>query len=298
MRILIIGSEGFIGRNLSSFFSHREIYNVFKADISEKKEENYFKIDKDNENFFQLFQNNTFDVCINASGSGSVAFSNENPKEDKRLNTVNVLLMLEAMKRYNASCKFVNFSSAAVYGNSVKQPISENDELKPVSPYGEHKLQSEIICSDFFTKYKIPTLSLRVFSVYGPGLEKQLLWDIFQKSKTGKQIQLGGTGNETRDFIYIDDLCEAVEKLLLRMEFRGQAVNVASGKSTTIKDVFDLLISQIANDHTAMFNNITRVGDPIHYLADITTLKSTGFFPKHSIQEGIKKYASWLRERK
>jgi UDP-glucose 4-epimerase len=297
MKILIIGSEGFIGKNLWSHFTKDAKYSVFRADIVDIKEDDYFRIKEDEEDFKLLFKQE-FKVCINASGSGSVAFSNTNPQRDYKLNTENVLLILEAIRSIRPSCKFINFSSAAVYGNSKTIPITEDQELNPVSPYGKHKLMSEVICKDFYEKYKIETLSLRVFSVYGPGLKKQLFWDIYQKAIAGKEIVLEGSGNETRDFIFIDDLCEAVDKLLLFHEFKGGVVNVSSGQSTTIKKAAELMVSNLFKEGKVTFTNNTRVGDPIHYLGDISALKKIGFDPKCSIEKGIKKYATWLQEKR
>ena len=143
-------------------------------------DENFLLLDKSNPQFDKIFLQHTFDICINASGSGSVQYSIENPQEDYRLNAKNVFEILSAISKFNTRCRFLNFSSAAVYGNPETNPVSEKTRTKPLSPYGFHKLISEQICAEFYHLNKIKTCSMRVFSSYGEGLHKQLFWDIFQ----------------------------------------------------------------------------------------------------------------------
>ena len=297
MKILIIGSEGFIGQNLCAYFSDKVNYTVFFADIVDQVKDNYFKIKTDEEDFYLLFKSKEYDVCINASGSGSVGFSNANPLLDYKLNTLNVFLILDAIRTHNPNCKFINFSSAAVYGNSLQFPIIEQQESKPVSPYGWHKLMSEVICKEFFIQHNIQTLSLRVFSVYGSKLQKQLFWDVYQKALISKTINLQGTGEETRDFIYIDDLCQAVEKIILNCTFNADVINVASGQATSIKNAVTLFLNQLNSNFKISFNNSVRIGDPIHYLADVTKLKQIGFSTRLSIQQGLEQYTNWLKNK-
>ncbi len=297
MKILIIGSEGFIGQNLCAYFLANTNYTVFFADIIDNTKANYVKINLDTEDFYFLFKNKKHDICINASGSGSVGFSNTSPLLDYKLNTLNVFLLLDAIRIHNPNCKFINFSSAAIYGNSLQLPVIEQQESKPVSPYGWHKLMSEIICKEFFIQHNIQTLSLRVFSVYGPKLQKQLFWDVYQKALISKTIYLEGTGEETRDFIYIDDLCQAVEKIILNCVFNADVINVASGQATSIKNAVTLFLNQLNTSFKICFNNRVRVGDPIHYLADVTKLKQIGFSTRFSIQQGLEQYTNWLKNK-
>ncbi|MBC7388830.1 MAG: SDR family oxidoreductase, partial [Opitutaceae bacterium] len=182
MNILILGSEGFIGRHLVFYF-RKQSYNVTCADIILKVDKDYILINPEAPNFASLFQNKLFHVCINATGAANVQFSFSYPHTDFFLNTANVYAILDAIKLYNENCAFINLSSAAVYGNPIILPIKENHILKPTSPYGLHKLYSEQICNEFFTFFKIKTLSVRIFSAYGPGLKKQIFWDMFQKAK-------------------------------------------------------------------------------------------------------------------
>ena len=100
-----------------------------------------------------------------------------------------------------------------------------------------HKLMAEQICQEFNRFWGIRTCCLRIFSAYGPRLKKQLLWDIYQKIKKNDELVLYGTGNETRDFIYISDIIRIIDMVIQKAEFRGEALNIANGKQIKIKDI-------------------------------------------------------------
>jgi len=84
--------------------------------------------------------------------------------------------------KFNNKCKYLHISSAAVYGNPKQLPVKETDNCQPLSPYGWHKWMSELICQEYFRLYNIRSLIVRPFSVYGPGLRKQLFWDLYGKA--------------------------------------------------------------------------------------------------------------------
>ena len=191
MKILIIGSRGFIGHYLFSYFSEKgnEVWGTDVVDDYINKER-YFLIDASNSDYSSVFQSAEFDLCVNCSGAANVPESLKNPLRDYYLNTVNVFKMLEAIRKFQPACKFINLSSAAVYGNPKQMPVKEDARPDPLSPYGFHKLQAEQICKEFYDFYDIRTCSLRIFSVYGPGLKKQLFWDLYNKAKKGVPFSL------------------------------------------------------------------------------------------------------------
>jgi UDP-glucose 4-epimerase len=296
MKILIVGSKGFIGSYLTEFFRSKGNL-VFQADVvtDYTKNANYFLIDSTNSDFKSVFENNAFDVCINCSGAASVPQSIENPLRDYTLNTVNVFKILEAIRRMQPSCKFVNLSSAAVYGNPVELPIVEESNCVPLSPYGKHKLMSEMICKEFSEMFGLQTSSLRIFSAYGEGLTKQLFWDLAQKTVSQNPIHLYGTGSESRDFIYIRDLAAAIECVIQHASFDGQVINVANGVEFSIQEVVSIFLSNFDEKKEIVFGGQVREGDPVNWQADISKLKRLGYAPKYSIEEGLKNYYNWLQ---
>lgn len=296
--MLIIGSEGFIGKNALAYFRGKG-YSVTGADIMLLKEEGYIYINSNCSDFNSLFSLEKFDVCINASGAANVQSSFDTPHRDFLLNTVNVYSFLLAIKNNCPECKFINLSSAAVYGNPKAIPISELHELNPISPYGFHKFQSELICREFFEIFGIQSLSLRVFSAYGEGLKKQLFWDIYQKikSSTNNTIQLFGTGKETRDFIYIKDLIRAIDCIIDKATFNGNVINIASGVSVEIQEVAKIFVKNYQPSLEVVFTSKLKQGDPSFWVADISKLSAMGFIPQYSIENGIKNYLLWLGEK-
>lgn len=295
MKILIIGSKGFIGQNLSTYY-HGKGHEVWGADVVSDyvNTEKHFLIDASNSDFSSVFQSIVYDLCINCSGAASVPESLNNPLRDYYLNTVNVFKMLEAIKNFQSGCRFINLSSAAVYGNPEQLPIKEVSQPNPLSPYGVHKLQSELICKEFHDFYNIKTCSLRIFSVYGNGLHKQLFWDLFKKAKTGNPITLHGTGNESRDFIHVLDLAKAIELVSEFSSFKAEVLNIANGKEIVINDAVSIFFSFFKDDIVYFYSGEIREGDPVNWVADISKLISFGYQPSIDIKAGLQKYYEWV----
>ena len=296
MKILVIGSKGFIGRHVHQYFLEKFPDKVCGADvIVDYTATNYFLIDASNADFHNIFRENQFDFCINCSGAASVSDSISNPARDYHLNTHNVFKMLEAVRQFNPTCKVITLSSAAVYGNPASLPIDESFKSHPISPYGWHKLQSELLCREYHEQFKISTVCLRIFSVYGPGLKKQLFWDLYKKSKKGGKVSLWGTGEESRDFIYIKDFLEVVNLIIENAEFKGQIINVANGEEIFIKDAVRLFYDNFDDKVEYEFAGNNRPGDPNNWLADISVLKSLGYKRKDSFAAGLQEYYKWIK---
>lgn len=295
-KILIIGSKGFIGNYLRKYFERKQ-GQVWGADVVvDYTDSRYFLIDISNSDYREVFEHEKFDLCINCSGAASVPDSLQHPLRDYNLNTVNVFKLLDAIRMHQPQCRFINLSSAAVYGNPVSLPIEESSQPSPVSPYGLHKLMSEEICHEFFRFFGIGTCSLRIFSAYGEGLKKQLFWDLFQKTKSRQEIVLFGTGKESRDFIYIDDLAQAIDRVAANAKFEGQAINVANGEEVFIQDCVKCFYDLFGHPVAYRFSGQGRAGDPNNWKADITALKQLGYERKYSLTDGLKKYYKWIVE--
>lgn len=296
--ILVIGSKGFIGSNLVDCLLNKE-HNVYEADVivDYEKSDHYFLIDASNADYHAIFENNSIDVCVNCSGAASVPDSIKQPHRDFQLNTVNVFKILDAIRHYQPHCKFINLSSAAVYGNPQSLPIHEKDDAKPISPYGYHKWMSEQICEEYYRFFNIKTCSLRIFSAYGEGLKKQLFWDLAQKAINSNEVRLFGTGRESRDFIYITDLVRAIFIIAEKAAFNGEAINVANGVEMSIGHVANTFYQFFDQSVDLGFSGESRPGDPNNWQADITHLSALGYKPQYSIEEGLQSYVVWLKKR-
>lgn len=295
IKLLIIGSKGFIGSHCTSYFLKKG-WDVYMADIIESFETNYIKLDPAITNFDVLFKNKKFDVCINCSGSANVSYSFENPSVDFNLNVLNVQKILCSILQNNIDCKFINISSAAVYGNPLTLPIIELHEPNPLSPYGLHKLQSELLLKGYHDYFGLKTTSLRVFSVFGPGLKKQLFWDLYKKAMISESVELFGNGNETRDFIFINDFLNALGLVIKNSKFNGDVINIANGQQISIKSVTQIFKHNFHKNVSFVFSGVTKVGDPSNWQADINCLKSYGYKQSYDFEEGVKLVLAWMKE--
>lgn len=296
MNILVVGSKGFVGAALTQALRQAN-HVVFGCDVVvEYNDDHYVQVDATNANYEEIFVEHKFDACINCSGAASVPDSLVHPLRDFHLNTHNVFLLLDAIRKHNPGCKFVNLSSAAIYGNPAELPVRETAPINPVSPYGNHKFYAEQVCEEFNRFYNLQTCSVRIFSAYGPGLQKQLFWDLYQRIKAHGKLALMGTGNESRDFIFIEDIIQGIEVVLRRDNFAADVYNLASGKETTIQQAVQTFVACLDESIPFSFSGEARRGDPLNWRADISKIQALGFASRVSLPDGLKKYVEWLKK--
>lgn len=299
MKILILGSEGFIGTHVVSYFLAKENV-VYGADLFQLPSKKYYysKISNFQLEVDELLQQKKFDVIVNCSGSANVSFSNTHPLVDYEANCHNTIVLLESIRKFLPDSKYIHLSSAAVYGNPLLLPVRESAQLQPLSPYGYHKLMAEQICHEYSSIYGLKIAILRPFSVYGAGQNKLMFWDVYQKIiKAESSVELYGTGNESRDYVYVEDLMQALDLIIEKSPMNCSIYNVASGKETTIKEAIDIYFSLLKPNYDYYFDNHVRSGDPINWMADISELSKLGFRPKFSLEEGLKNYINWLENK-
>nr|WP_321409457.1 NAD-dependent epimerase/dehydratase family protein [uncultured Carboxylicivirga sp.] len=295
MKVIVIGAKGFIGQHLIKFLNEQG-HEVWGADVvvDYAASGKYFLIDASNSDFQNVFHFENYDLCVNCSGAASVPDSITNPMRDYYLNTVNVFNILSAIQRYQPKCKFINLGSAAVYGNPQYLPVSEKAIVQPLSPYGFHKYQAEQICEEFYRFFGLNTCSLRIFSVYGAGLKKQLFWDTYKKTLQDGTIQFFGTGDESRDFIHVNDLSRAIELIALNSQFKADIINVANGEEVSIKNAISTFLSCFDRAIDYKFSGEVRKGDPLNWRADIGKLEALGYKQSKDLLTGLKEYYQWI----
>ncbi len=294
MRILVVGADGFIGAHCAAHF-RRGGHEVWTASRTERADSRHLVLRPAEPEFERLFAGRDYEACVNAAGSASVPRSFEDPAADFEANVLTVHRLLVALRAHNPRCALLNFSSAAVYGNPRRLPVRESAPPDPVSPYGFHKLQSESLLREYHRLFGLRTCSLRVFSAYGPGLRKQLFWDLYQRSRARTHLELFGTGDETRDFIYIDDLLRALDLILAHGRFEGEAVNVASGTEVTIRDAVRTFLGLLDPELSYGFSGAAKAGDPANWRASIRTIARMGFAPATPLEDGLARCVQWLK---
>ena len=154
--------------------------------------------------------------------------------------------LLEAARRAPDLQRLVYASSSSVYGNAASYPTTEDDVPRPHSPYGVTKLAAEHLCTLYAENFGVPTVSLRYFTVYGPGQRPDMAFNRFIRSALGgRPVEVFGTGEQIRDFTFVDDVV-AANLLAAKESVRpGSVFNVSGGTSISVNEVLDVL-SEIA----------------------------------------------------
>lgn len=304
-RMVITGANGFIGRSAKEYFEKE--YEITGIDLAEKycgreaasgaKGFTYYQcnMSQNPAELANIFTGVQPDVVLHCAGSANVGASVVNPMADLDGNLHSLYQLLLALKSFEKKPKIIFLSSAAVYGNPKQLPIKETDALAPISPYGLHKQMCEELCHYYNRVHGYRTRAIRIFSAYGSGLRKQLLWDIYQKYQNTGEINLFGTGNETRDFIHVFDIMYAI-KLILAYDGPEEIFNVANGEEVAIKDLAHIYAKKLGeSEDIVTFNGETKVGDPQNWRADISLLKKIGYEKKTELEAGIEDYVNWVR---
>ncbi|MBI5308208.1 MAG: GDP-mannose 4,6-dehydratase [Planctomycetes bacterium] len=301
--VIVLGSSGFIGSHLVSWLRSYGYY-VVGIDMVDRvdstiiliKPDIFYQLVLPDQHFEDILKEIKPDVVINASGPASVANSLLDPTADFTGSVNLCFFVLEALRKILPECRFLLLSSAAVYGNPSYLPVEETASSNPISPYGYHKMMCEILVREYFNIYGIRTSTVRIFSAYGPGLRKQILWDIYLKVIKNKQVELFGTGKETRDFIFVQDVAYAIQLILEQGAFDAEIYNVANGCEVSIEELGRLFLSSLkVGNWKLAFSSVTKPGDPKRWCADIGKIKSLGYSPQVGLENGILQYVKWAQ---
>lgn len=235
----------------------------------------------------------TPDVLVQAAGSGSVAFSMTHPVQDYSRSVSTTLAALEFVRTQAADCTLILPSSAAVYGNVATLPIGVGHTLSPVSPYGAHKAIAEDLCRSYGHSFGVRSAIIRLFSIYGPGLRKQLLWDAYHKLKAGES-HFFGTGGERRDWLHVADAAALIVTAVRHASARTPIVNGGTGVSTANRDVLAWMAAALGGSCQPQFSGTPRDGDPIGYQADIAEAIAWGWQPRRQLPDEIAAVVDWI----
>ncbi|EHQ27726.1 NAD-dependent epimerase/dehydratase family protein [Mucilaginibacter paludis] len=303
-QVLVTGTYGFLGRHTAKIFKENG-YHVVGLGHGKWHPEDYIQwgVDEWFESTITFESLMTidvkFDAIVHCGGSGSVGFSYSNPYEDFQKSVQSTLSILEYIRLRVPNCKFIYPSSPAVQGQLPDRPILENVISSPISPYGFHKKSAEELCLSYHRNYNVTVGIIRFFSIYGPGLQKQLLYDACNKIKnsTGNEIVFFGTGKETRDWINIDDATSLIYSFTENLN-QWDVINGASGVRMEIKDTLELLASNFDKNIKINFNGFVRQGDPIYFWADVTKAKAYGWEPQIPMNKGLQAFFEYFKKLK
>ncbi len=204
------------------------------------------------------------DVIVHFAANTGVPVSVAHPREDCMANVLGTFNYLESA-RQNDVKRFVFASSGAPAGE-VEPPIHEELPAHPVSPYGASKLAGEGYCSAYYRSYGIDTVALRFGNVYGPGSKHKssVVAKFIRQALNGETLEIYGDGSQTRDFIYIDDLVDAVYKAVMVEGIGGEVFQIASNKETTVSEVTGMIVKALGEEGVTgvrVVNESERLGD-------------------------------------
>jgi UDP-glucose 4-epimerase len=243
-------------------------------------------------------------VVFHLAGGSSVGAALAQPREDFA-RTVNATAeLLEWVRLESPGTAVVVTSSAAVYGSGHAHPIGEQVATKPFSPYGAHKLLMELLCASYGASFGVRTAVGRVFSAYGGGLRKQLLWDVCSRLETGESdLVLGGDGEELRDYVHVRDVARAIGALGNEVSPAAPLFNIGTGRATSVRTLVSLLMDRwqtsvgASQNLSLSFSGKSRPGDPRYLVADTERLSALGVTCETPIELGVSEYVRWFRAR-
>jgi UDP-glucose 4-epimerase len=234
-------------------------------------------------------------TIVHCGGSGSVALSLREPLEDLARTVVTTANVLEFIRLDAPGCNMIYPSSASVYGATDALPIHENLQPSPISPYGTHKLMAEQLIASHARQFGTSAAIVRFFSIFGPGLRKQLLWDASAKLSRG-EMEFMGTGDEQRDWLYVED---AAELLVVATRYAAPecpVVNGGCGEGISVREILTYLKDCLLDQQKALtFSGAQRIGDPNRYIADVRLAKEWGWQPKVGWKQGVEAYVRWWK---
>ncbi len=305
---LITGGAGFIGSSLANRLSkEKKIFLV--DDLSMGKFSNI--IFNDNVTFIEgsvtdkdlmrkILAENTFDYIFHLAAIASVADSVERPVETHQVNFESVLMLLELVRKYQKNLKRLVFSSsAAVYGDEPTLPKQEESVIRPLTPYAVDKFAAEQYVLNYNHLYGLPTSAVRFFNVYGPNQNPEspysgvisILVSQYKSliEKGNANFKIFGDGSQSRDFVYVDDVINALLLVATHESAIGEHFNVGTGNPVTLNELISV-INEMLGRQLPIKREAERLGDIRVSIADISKIQSIGYKPVQDINSGVRKY--------
>ena len=325
-KVLIVGGAGYIGSHMAKYLSERQFQCVILDNLStgHAKSAKFGSLIigdlNDQVLLDKLFKDNEFAAVLHFAAASIVAESVVNPSKYYRNNVSNTLNLLDAMISYGVK-KLIFSSTAAIFGEPEYIPIDETHPKNPINPYGKSKLMVETILKDYFTAYGLNSVCLRYFNACGADPTGELgelhnpethLIPIILQTASGRRKNVNIYGQDyptidgtcVRDYIHIEDLCQAHYKALEKMindSLTGQSVyNLGNGSGYTVKEIIEQAQAIVGRDNRSVKAQYVdrRIGDPAVLVADASAAQcDLGWKPEYSNLNQMITHA-WLWEKK
>ena len=299
--VLVTGGAGFIGshvvdRLVKADYDVRVIDNLSTGKLSNIKKHiasgrvDFVKGDIRNAELVNNCVKNVSAV-VHLAAITSVPFSVENPNLTYYNNVAGTINLISSCAKQKVRI-FVFISSCAVYGEPDYLPIDEQHLTKPISPYANSKFIAEYYCRGFHKKKLLRSVVLRLFNVYGPRQSMNdysgVITNFIDRGKQELPIVIYGDGSQTRDFVNVCDVVEAVLSAMANKAAEDEVFNIGSGKSTSIYELAEA-VSELAGLNPQFIHETPRLGDIKHSHADISKAEELlGYRPKVSLRDGLR----------
>ncbi|OYR56871.1 nucleoside-diphosphate sugar epimerase [Halorubrum ezzemoulense] len=291
--VLVTGGAGFIGSHLADRLVDDCAVTVYD-DLSTGSRDNvpedaaFVHADiRDTEALRDAV--NDADVVFHEAAQVSVQRSVDDPQTSHRVNIDPLLTILEAVRGMDTRVVFA--SSAAIYGHPHSLPIDEHHPKTPTSPYGLEKLTADHYCRLYHERYGVNAVALRYFNAYGPrqqGGDYSGVIGIFRdQARASDDLTVEGDGTQTRDFVHVEDIVEANLLAATTEEAAGEAFNVGTGNSISIRELAET-IRDVTDSNAEIVHVDSRSGDINHSEADISKARDVlGFEPTYDVGAGL-----------
>ena len=292
---LVTGGAGFIGSHLVDRLLALEYRVVVVDNLSTGKLKNlnqaaiFHHVDITDPSVANVFQREQPDLVFHLAAQTSVSVSTKDPIKDSEINVLGTLRLLEASRRCGIDKFIFSSSGGTLYGDPQFYPCTEDHPITPVSPYGMSKFQGELQLELYRRIYLLRYTTLRYGNVFGPRQdphgEAGVVAIFTQAMLEGKQPQVFGDGEQTRDFVYVDDVVEA--NICAIAQGDGAAFNIGTGQGTSVNSVYRLL-QEITGYRWPAEHGPARAGD-VHqiYLDNTKAAQGLGWTPQATLEEGL-----------
>ena len=298
--IVVTGGAGFIGSHIAKTFSDSHEVTVLdnlSTGATSRIPANAQFVEADIREEASLHPHfNSADVVFHQAALVSVDESIRDPKRSAAINLAGTMSVLETARRTDT--RVVLASSAAIYGHPEDTPIDEDHPTHPTSPYGVDKLAVDHYARVYAELYDLETVALRYFNVYGPGQTggnyAGVITVFIRQALAGEDITVHGDGEQTRDFVFVDDVVRA-NRLAAETDHIGKSYNIGTGHSVSIRRLAEL-IQDLTDTDSDIVHVESRRGDIDQSVADITAATNTlEYEPTVSLEEGLERTIDWYR---
>jgi dTDP-glucose 4,6-dehydratase len=307
MKTLVTGGLGFIGSNFCRYAikAHPdiEVTNVDKigiganpSNLKELEKEKRYRFVKGDVRDSKLLNRlvKEADAVVNFAAETHVDRSIADPNEFLQNNTVGTVTVLEAIRKHNSQARLVQVSTDEVFGEIPKGSSKEEDPPKPSNPYAASKAAADMFVHAYFKTYRLNASITRCTNNYGPyQLPEKLVPKTIIRALRNLKVPVYGTGMNIRDWIYVQDHCEAIDLILTKGQ-PGQVYNVSAGNEVPNIAMVRKILKQLGKDEGMMAFVEDRPGHDIRYSLDSSRIRSElGWKPKHSFEKALKETIDW-----